>query len=483
MAMEFSQQQRASQIQAQRMSQKQIQSLNLLSMPAEDLREEILSQVQNNPALEIVSDNFESGLKSARYKVSADGNSRSGFSSAAGEEKSDAFQEILESRPDERKSLFSHLSEQLNLLPLDGKRKALCQKIIGNLDSRGFYILAPASLIDKKLGQDEKLLEECLKIVQSFDPPGVCAENVEKSLLLQAQLKGGANKAALFLLDGHFDFLNPPQGKKILEKIQGFLAEREKLSFAKETFAHLKGLKLSDVEEALAFIKTLDPIPARDFSQESANFIFPDIYIEKLVGESSDLKEEVDYVNRIVHVNANLSLKVKISNKGIPCVRLSPDFAKAQGSKEFAKAALDAKNLLEALEYRESAMAKAACAIAKWQADFFDKGPGHLLPLKMQDIAERIGVHESTVSRMASSKFIQCQWGLFPVKYFFSSAVSDTSKDNVQRQIQEILEENSEKRMSDQKVCDALAQRGIKVARRTVAKYRAQMNINSSYER
>jgi RNA polymerase sigma-54 factor len=301
--------------------------------------------------------------------------------------------------------------------------------------------------------------------------------------LLQAQLKGGANKAALFLLDGHFDFLNPPQGKKILEKIQGFLAEREKLSFAKETFAHLKGLKLSDVEEALAFIKTLDPIPARDFSQESTNFIFPDIYIEKLVGESSDLKEEVDYVNRIVHVNANLSLKVKISDKGIPCVRLSPDFAKAQGSKEFSKAVLDAKNLLEALEYRESSMAKAACAIAKWQADFFDKGPGHLLPLKMQDIAERIGVHESTVSRMASSKFIQCQWGLFPVKYFFSSAVSDTSKDNVQRQIQEILEENSEKRMSDQKVCDALAQRGIKVARRTVAKYRAQMNITSSYER
>ena len=121
--------------------------------------------------------------------------------------------------------------------------------------------------------------------------------------------------------------------------------------------------------------------------------------------------------------------------------------------------------------------------MTKWQADFFDKGPGHLLPLKMQDIAERIGVHESTVSRMASSKFIQCQWGLFPVKYFFSSAVSDTSKDNVQRQIQEILEKNSGKRMSDQKVCDALAQRGIKVARRTVAKYRAQMNITSSYER
>lgn len=483
MAMAFSQQQRASQIQAQRMSQKQIQSLNLLSMPAADLREEILSQAENNPALEIVSDSFESGLKSARYKLSPDGNARVGSASSAGEEKSNAFQEILESRPDERKSLFSHLSEQLGMLSLDEARKALCQKIIGNLDSRGFYILAPASLIDRKLGQDEKLLEECLNIVQSLDPPGVCAENVEKSLLLQARLKGCSNKAALFLLDGRLDFLNPPQSQKILEKIQGFLSEREKLSFATESFDYLKGLKLSDVERALDFIKSLDPIPARDFSQESANYIFPDIYIERAEREDSDIKEDVDYVNRIVYVRPDFALKIKISDRGIPCVRLAPDFGKAQGSKEFSKAAADAKNLLEALAYRESAMAKAACAIAKCQAEFFEKGPGHLLPLKMQDIADKIGAHESTVSRMASSKYIQCQWGLFPVKYFFSSAVSDTSKDQVQRQIQEILRENSGKRMSDQKLCDELLKRGVKVARRTVAKYRAQMNIDSSYSR
>ena len=119
------------------------------------------------------------------------------------------------------------------------------------------------------------------------------------------------------------------------------------------------------------------------------------------------------------------------------------------------------------------------------QHEFFKKGPGNLAALKQKDVADILGVHETTISRMANSKYIQCQWGLFEVKYFFTNAVSDTSKDQVLFQIKQILEEhkNDSKKLSDQKVADALAAKGINVARRTVAKYRAQLNIESSYNR
>jgi len=444
------------------MSQKQIQSLKLLSMGAEDLRQEILAQAEKNPALEIVSDNFQNEVKSARYKNALDAGARVGTASSIGQEKADAFQEILESRPDERKSLFSHLNEQIDMLDIDGAKKSLCQKIIGNLDSRGFYILAPSSLLDSKAGQDQKLLEECISIVQNLDPPGICAENVEKSLLLQARLKGGASPLALFLLDGHLDFLDPPQEQKILEKIRAFLAAQKKLSFNKADYSFLEAAGAADIQKALSFIKTLDPFPARDFSQDSAQYVFPDIYVD----------------------NDGDAFNVRMSDKVVPQIRIAPDFGTAKKDSAFAKAAIrQAKAFLESLEYRQNTMAKAAFAIVQSQKEFFKKGPGHLAPLKQKDIAAQIQVHESTVSRMASAKYLQCDWGLFPIKYFFTSAVGDSSKESVQRQIRQILERNPQKKLSDQKLCDALAQEGVKIARRTVAKYRSQMNIDSSYTR
>lgn len=462
MPMGFSQQQKASQIQAQRMGQKQIQSLKLLSMGAEDLRQEVLAQVEKNPALEIVSDNFQNQAKGQSYKNFLDAGLRVGSAGAYGQEKSDAFQEILESRPDERKSLFEHLTQQVNMLDIDGAKKSLCHKIIGNLDSRGFYILAPSSLLDQKAGQDQKLLEECVSIIQNLDPPGICVENVEKSLLLQARLKGTASPLALFLLDGHFEFLDPPQEQKILEKIRRFLEEQKKLSFAKEDFSYLKDVDAADVQKALLFIKTLDPFPARDFTQDSTRYVLPDIYVDK---DGADFK-------------------VRVSDKVVPQIRISPNFGDAKNKSPFAKAAINqAKAFLESLEYRQSSMQKAAYAIVQSQKEFFEHGPGHLVPLKQKDIAAQIQVHESTVSRMANCKYLQCDWGLFPIKYFFTSAVGDASKESVQRQIRQILEQSPSKKLSDQKLCDALAQRGIKIARRTVAKYRSQMNIDCSYER
>ena len=456
MAAGRSQRQKNSQTQSQRMGQWQIQSLNLLSMNAEDLREEIFRQVEKNPALEIVSDNFEDGLKSAHFKNSPEGNLRLSSASASGEEKSQAFQEILESRADGRKSLYSHLSEQLSALDLSASEKNLCKKIIGNLDTRGFYILSPLSLLDKKAGESPELLDKCLKIVQAFDPPGICVENAEKSLLLQARLDKACPRLALFFLDGHLDFLNPPEGEKILEKIRAFLKERKKLFFDNSDFSDLESASLLNVQEALDFIKGLNPFPASAFGQDEASYVIPDIYVEKGEGPSS--------------------FAIRVSGGALPKLRIAKDFFGAKKDSPFAASAVrQAENLLKSLEYRESAMSKAARAIVRRQIEFFKNGPGRLLPLRQKDIAQEIQVHESTVSRMASSKYLQCQWGIFPVSYFFTSSVDGKSMESVVYEIKKILEENSGKKISDQKISDALAARGIKVARRTVAKYRGQI--------
>ena len=168
---------------------------------------------------------------------------------------------------------------------------------------------------------------------------------------------------------------------------------------------------------------------------------------------------------------------------------------------------------IEDLEFRNKTIVKACCAIVRFQLAFFEKGPQFLLPLRQKDIAEVINVHEATVSRMANSKFIQCEWGLFPVKYFFSSSIAQVakaqnskiknndsaakhteggssandsiSKESVKFEIAKIInsQKQGEKRLSDQKIVEQLEKIGIKIARRTVAKYRSQLNIESSYSR
>lgn len=488
------------------MGQRQIQSLNLLAMGAEDLREEVYAQAEKNPALEIEDDDFESGVKDVRLKSSlASDYLRIGNASAAGEEKSRVFQEVLESRPDERHTLFEHLMEQLSVLRISDEENALCKKLIGNLDEHGFFILAPAALLNPSLGEDARLLEKCLSIVRNFEPSGICVANARESLLLQARQKGGANEVALFLLDGHLEFLDPPQAQKVLKKINDFAKAQESL-FGGEDFSFVKNFSLPETQDAIDFIKNLDPFPARNFSSSAANYISPDIFVEKI--PASD--EEADFEKREIPAEKDFSFKIKISDKLIPHVKISSEFISAQNDSEFAKEAVKAANVfLESLEFRATTLANAAMSIVRHQLDFFKRGPGHLAPLRQQDVAEEIGVHESTVSRMALSKFIQCEWGIFSVKYFFTNAISFqakanfqeiqpsqneknppnslndfVSKESVKFEIQKILQERSgEKSLSDQKIAEILSERGIKIARRTVAKYRAQLDIKSSYFR
>ncbi len=514
--------QRASQTlkQTQKMSQVQIQSLNLLSMSAFDLRNEIYSQVEKNPALEIVSDKFESGEKSVRERTIFSDNMRLASASAAAKKASDDFQAALESNADCRESLATHLEHQLNAMNISKTQHDLCIKLIQNLNENGFHILSPYSFMDRQdPSQTEDFLSSSLDIVRKLDPVGCCVKDSMESLLVQAKIAGDAPETVLFFLDGRLDFFDPPKTDKIRKKVSTFFRQREQ-------DAQLFGNQLADlpvseddftdeaIEDALAYIKKLDPYPARNFGTDQPRFVAPDVNVEK------------------VFEDGKTAFKVTMRNDFLPELTISKeyqkimndqkaeDFDQGDGSEaserkkseyRFVKDSVSSANVfIESILFRENTLLRACREIVAAQEKFFETGSdGDIIPLRQKDIAERIGVHDTTVSRMANKKYISCEWGIFPVSYFFSTGVLKTtslsadeettkpqpalgddsgaavSKEAVKFEIKKILEEhrNDKKSLSDQKISDALAQRGIKVARRTVAKYRAQLNIDSSYNR
>lgn len=473
--LEFQQKQIQSQIQI--MSQKQIQALKLLAMNSKDLTEEIYKAAEENPALVITKD-----------KSNWDGTKISS-ATASGEVASENFQAALEAKADERESLQEHLLSQLNAMRLGATEKTLCEKLIYNLDAKGFYILAPVSLLDKKNKlQTPGLLEKCIEIVRQLEPCGVCVANTEESLLVQAEQKENAPILAIFILDGKLKFLDPPRPEKVLQKIQEYLLEQKKL-FANSQNEKYKNLNpvIQDVEKAIDFIRTLDPFPARNFSTKEIHFISPDVYVEKI----QERFQENQIEDNIVTSGKN-SWNVRLAKDNFPQVSINPEFLKlaknnAKNSSSIKTEIKKAKDFLDTLEFRQNTLLRSCIEIVRTQTDFFLHGQGNLVPLRQQDIADKLKVHETTISRMANSKFLQCEWGLFDIKYFFTNAASKKNKtisqDKAMAELKKILNSSTGKKMSDKKLSEELEKLGIKIARRTVAKYRNKLNIDSSYNR
>ncbi len=476
------------QIQTMKLSQQQIMAMNLIAMGSLELREEILEKVDENPALEIKEDKFLGNTNSVH----------TGKISRAGEEAAEKYQNMLESAPDETETLQEHLLHQLNMINLPENEYRICKKLIENLDENGFYILAPITLLEPEKGDDEKLLKKCIFTVQHFDPEGICCQNVMESLEIQAKLKKNTPKIALYILHGRLEILKPPVAEKVLNKIQKNIEENEKLSFwtpnPDDIQLTKKDLSLENVKNSIEFIQKLEPFPAAGFKSTQEHFVQPDVYVAK--SENSD------------------EIQVILSNQAIPVLSIAEDFKNEEKSgslseknKKTLKMQLkEAQNFLDTLNFREQVLLNAFKKLAEIQKEFFLKGPGNLVPLTQREFAKMINVHESTVSRMAESKFLRCEWGTFPVKYFFTKALASTkqkltegteekkesestveniSTDSVKIEIEKILkaQKPGEKKLSDQKIADILAEKGIKIARRTVSKYRIQLNIASSYER
>ena len=467
--------------QIQKLSQVQIMALNFLTMENSTLRDEIYREVNSNPALEILREPKMSFRRETSFDSFREG------SSYGNNEASDNYQQLLENQENYGETLQEHLLHQLNSMKLAESEAKLCRSLIYNLDKNGFYgsMLSPETFLAHKNPVAEKeLLDRCLKIVQALDPVGVCCKNPEESLLVQARLAENPDQLALFILDGHLDFLTPPEPEKILSKLLDFKEAWHKKAFAGSSALDTIPLNQEAAASALKFILSLNPHPAQGYTTDTNNTenqIDVVLTVTKEDGPASD-----DYSRGLVSCNSNCHFQVKYASGSLPELRISPEFAFDKENVAKAQA------LLNSLKFRESTIVLQGCAIVSAQKNFFLKGPGHLSVLTRRQIASQLKIHESTVSRMtgrSGSKYIQTEWGLFPAWYFFTSGVSNRdgskkiSSDRIKQKMALLLAEPGMENISDRELCELLNEKGARIARRTVAKYRAQLGLENSYHR
>lgn len=360
----------------------------------------------------------------------------------------------FESMLTKKSSLNDHLLWQLNLTRIGEREAMVAAEIIGNLDEDG-YLKASLEEIAGVTGVEVAQVERVLGVVQDFDPPGVASRNLQECLLKQVHLLGLDNSIVESILKQH-------------------LPDLESRKYA--VIAKTLGVSLDDVLVAAKLISGLDPRPGSPFNQEEVHYISPDIFVYK-IGE--------EYV-------------VVLNDEGLPNLRINSFYRNALsgGTKVDEKAGeyiqekmRGAVWLIKSIHQRQRTIYKVTKSIVKFQRDFFDKGIEFLKPLVLRDVAEDIEMHESTISRVTTNKYVQTPQGLFELKYFFNSGISTSdgesvASESVKSKIKEIISaENTRKPYSDQKMVELLKDQGIEIARRTVTKYREMLGIGSSTER
>jgi RNA polymerase sigma-54 factor len=320
--------------------------------------------------------------------------------------------------------------------------------IIGNLDSDGFLDIS-AEEIAKLLSADEDHVKRVLSIIKTLDPPGVGAGGLRECLLMQLEQEGLEGSLAWTIVKDHFDDLLQRRYPEIARKLK-------------------KSVK--EVQSAAGVIGKLDPRPGARFSAEEPHYIVPDLIVEKV---------DDDYV-------------VQMNDRNVPRLRINRAYrdillgARARSKKEH-KYVLEKLNsarwLIGTIDQRRRTMIKVMEAILNVQREFFDRGLEHLKPLTLQQIAELVGMHESTVSRVTNGKYVQTPRGVVELKYFFSTGLKTdngevASSKKIKARIGDIIEkEDKQKPVSDQQIAEMLKEDGFIVARRTVAKYRDQLGI------
>jgi RNA polymerase sigma-54 factor len=289
-----------------------------------------------------------------------------------------------------------------------------------------------------------------LKILQTFDPVGVGARNLRECLLAQVDA-----------MELDIDVRNV---------VESHLENLEKRNY--KAIARDLGLELEDVYEVAKIISNLEPKPARNFVTEEPRYITPDVHVHK-IGDKYFVVPNDD---------------------GLPRLKIAGFFKNAMDAgtdaREYVQNKMrSAQWLIRSIDQRRRTITKVTECIVEKQQEFFEKGVNHLKPLILRDVAEAVGMHESTISRVTTNKYIQTPQGLFELKYFFNSSIKRTDEDDiasesVKNKIKEIVDgENSRKPYSDQKIVDILKGNGIVIARRTVAKYREMLGILSSTKR
>ncbi len=468
----------------QKLSPQQIQMIKLLEVPTLQIEQRIKKELEENPALEEGPDQEEDILNSneeqdeEQYEEPDKDQEEFTLDDYIEEDEIPEYrlQANNYSRDDEKKneipfsagsSFHEHLQDQLSLRDLTEKQKILGEYILGNIDEDGYLRRDLPNIVDdlaflQNISTDEAELEEVLHIIQDLDPPGVGARTLRESLLIQLAIKDRtlpSVRNAYIVVDQYFDEFSKRHYDKITARM---------------------GISESDLKQAIDEVLKLNPKPGSFYSDsftKTSQQIIPDFILE-LSEDGFDL-----------HLNS----------RNLPELRLNPGYNEMLQSyirnkdqkKEmkdaiiFVKQKIDsAKWFIDAIRQRQNTLLLTMNAILEYQRDYFvDGDETKLKPMILKDVAEMTGLDISTVSRVANSKYIQTHFGIFPLKFFFSEGLqTDTGEEVSTREIKRILQdciENEEKRrpLTDERLTEILQEKGYQIARRTVAKYREQLNI------
>ncbi|TXI35296.1 MAG: RNA polymerase factor sigma-54 [Niabella sp.] len=476
----------------QKLSPQQIQLMKLLQVPTANLEERIKEELEANPALEIdegdhkdedeFADEFAGNTEEPDNYDEQDSSTDDYDSIDVTEYLHDDDGEIAEYKTrsdnysdDDDKyqapvrtetSFYEVLESQLGMLKLNDKQRSIAEHIIGSIDEDGYLRRDTPAIVDdlafrQDLDTNEAEVNEIIALIQQFDPAGVGARDLPECLLLQLkrQRQEGKNvDKAILAIEKHFDeFI-----KKHYEKIQ-------------------KGLNLSDTElkEVMQQIIRLNPKPGGNLGSvnKAESYVIPDFFI----------------------LNQNGKLELTLNSRNAPELHISEGYKDmmkeySRGSKKnkqqkdavlFIKQKIDAaKWFIDAIKQRQFTLLDTMTAIMDYQSEFFLTGDEtHLRPMILKDIAEKTGLDISTVSRVANSKFVQTEFGTYRLKFFFSESLTTESGEEVStREVKKILSdliegESKKQPLSDEKLTEYLQEKGYNIARRTVAKYREQLNI------
>jgi len=451
------------------MTQRLQQALKLLQVPTLELEQILRHELQGNPLLEEIEpdDELEDEIRQDEDIAEADEKLREadmapedkdrdwgdswddGFRGATNNssyDEDDDFERPQKYIPSGQEDL----TEQLQLALSEGLERRIGEYIIGCLNEDGL-LGCPLSEVSAYYEVDEKKVEEVLQVIQGFDPAGVAARDLQECLLLQLEARGYKDSDEAHVIINHFDAL---KNRKF-----GDIAREMKIT-------------PKDVQDIAMRIGELDPRPGLSLNSEGARAIVPDLEVIK-VDEDGD-----DYA-------------VYLNDSNLPRLRVSSAYEGASLNNEDTVKFIDEKKrhavwIIKTIEQRRRTMIKVMEAIVVEQREFFEKGAIALRPLTLQQVASMIGMHESTVSRVTRQKYVQTPRGVFPLKYFFSAGLDSDSGTEVAAKavkimIRDIIDgENTAKPLSDKKIVDILSESGLKIARRTVAKYREQMGILSA---
>lgn len=433
------------------MTTKLVQSLKILNMSTAELEAEIKKQAEENPIMEIdTKDNdsridWENYIKNMQKYTYRDKNE---FAYNVDNEVD--FENMVRST----QNLYDYLKNQLRYYRIDKKQRKICEYIIDSLDENGYLDIQDEKLIMERLKIDKNTYYTCKSYVQSLEPNGVGGTTLEECLSIQ--LKN------LNIKDDLLD--------QIIKEDLNNIANKKIKSICKKY-----NISQEQCINYIKIIKHLEPKPGKIYNTNEVQYIKPDVIIKKVDGNFIVVSNDKNDIS----ININSFYQSMLNKQDSD-----------EDTKKFIKERLDsALNLIKNIENRKSTTIKIAKSILKRQEEFFEKGTNYIKPMKMQELADELNLHQSTISRGVNGKYMMTPFGMFEFKYFFSKGLEtqgteDTSAISIKKFIEDIIKkEDKAKPLSDEKIKQLLNKNGVNISRRTVAKYRKELEILPSNKR